>query len=166
MPFHLSHPDDRERILGHGIDADAEGYIDIFTDNMVANTIARDQLFLDRYDIFWVTPTGITATMEPNTQVGITAPFQFRIRQSRVAEQFLRFMAEHDVVSDRPTAWDYFYWKRVGFLNDDVNEQFQILNQLKVHRLTPEQANQMLANLSARVNARLKRRRKVKLNRK
>lgn len=166
MPFFLSHPDDRDAILTRGIEADAEGYIDVFTDNMVANTIARDQLFLDRYDLFWITPTGITAEPEPNPNCGITAPYQFRIRQSRVAEQFLRLMGEHEVVFDRPTSWDYFYWKRLGFLNEDVNEQFKIITEVTAHRITSEQANSLLAQITARVNARLKVRRRLRLNRK
>ncbi|HET6246672.1 MAG TPA: hypothetical protein VFE47_03155 [Tepidisphaeraceae bacterium] len=166
MPFHLSHPDERDAIISNGIEADAEGYIDVFTDNMVANTIARDQLFLDRYDVFWITPTGITAELEPNLECGITSPYQFRIRQSRVAEQFLRLMGEHEVVFDRPTAWDYFYWKRVGFLNEDVNDQFRILRDFRANRISAEQANAHFAEITKRVNARLQVRRRVKLSRK
>jgi hypothetical protein len=162
MPFYLSHPDDRQAILANGISANSDGYIDIFTDNMIGNAIAKDQLFLDRYTLFWITPTGITAEAEPYDVGVLTAKYQFRIRQSRVDERFVRLMGEYDVIKDRPTTWDYLFWGRMGFRKTDVDEQFQILASIEAGKLTPEQANAKLAKLSERVNLPLTKRRRGK----
>jgi hypothetical protein len=164
MPFYLSHPDDRPTILQSGISAGDDGYIDIFTDNLVANTIARDQLFLDRYTLFWITPAGITAEARRNDVGILTAKYQFRIQQSRVDERFVRVMGEYEVIRNRPTTWDYLFWSRRGFLQADVNEQFEIRALLESGSIAIDRANALLDDLSDRVNARqgMRRRRKSK----
>jgi hypothetical protein len=58
--FHLSRVVNLESILCDGLRANEGGDIFAFTDMVVANTIALNQVFAERYAVFAIDPKGVT----------------------------------------------------------------------------------------------------------
>lgn len=111
--FHLAPVKARDSILSEGLRAGEDGHLYLFTDLLVADTIAKNQVFLDKYDVYEVQRAGITARVLPDAVGEFSRGFQRRIKQALIEPRRLKHVGTFDVVTDRPTEWDYLLGKRI-----------------------------------------------------
>jgi hypothetical protein len=107
--FHLTHLDNVKAILADGIKANEDGEIFVFTDTIVADTIARDQVFLKEYAIFRIYRKGISFELLPDEVAEFSAPFQRIIKMSRIPPRCLALVSERETTSTihcPPTLWE------------------------------------------------------------
>lgn len=124
--YHLTGLDNLDQILTEGLRAGDDGWIYLFTDMLVANTIARDQVFLGRYAVIEVDRRGITGRLHRDNVGEFSAPYHRRVKTRRIAAKHLRHVGTFDVVADYPTEWDYLVWGRMGMTRDDVDLQYRV----------------------------------------
>lgn len=116
--FHLTDAKNLDRILADGLRAGDDGYIYLFTDLLVANTIARDQVFIaDRYAVLVVSATGITRRIWRDRVGELAAPYQRRTKQEIIKPKFLQHAGTFDVVRGYPTEWDYLVEEQLSGLS-------------------------------------------------
>jgi len=61
--YHLTPTKNRDLILKEGIKANKDHMIFVFTDMLVANEIAKNQVFTDRYCVFKIARKGIESPL-------------------------------------------------------------------------------------------------------
>ena len=79
--YHLTPSEKAGKIERKGIAANKHGEIFLFTNRIVANTIARDQVFTNRYTVFEINPDGITGTIIADKVSEFSASFQRIVKQ-------------------------------------------------------------------------------------
>lgn len=124
--FHLSPAENVPSIQVDGLKASSDGAIYAFTDMIVADTIACNQVFASRYGVFRIMRRGITGTIESDDVAEFAAPYQRRIIQARVAPRHLRYLGTIDTdTTVRPTEWDYLIGERIyGRTRTQVDEEY------------------------------------------
>lgn len=123
--FHLTAPENVAAILAGGIRASAEeGCIYAFTDMIVANTIARDQVLLKQYAVFEIAREGVRRKPGPDRVAELSAGYHRVIRQRRIAAPHIHLVGTFDVIHDRPTEWDYLRGARCGLTATQVDAAF------------------------------------------
>ena len=127
--YHLTPYEKAERIMNEGLVADAEGYIFAFTDLLIANTLAKDQIFTDRYCVFRINRKGVTGEIMPDNVAEFSAPFQRIIKQKRIEAKYLKLLCEKNTIWDRPTGWDYYKGAIIGMNKAMVNGLFKQMNE-------------------------------------
>lgn len=144
MPlYHLTPVQHVASIETEGLRASSDGAIYAFTDTIVADTIACNQVFARRYGVFRIIRRGIRGVVEPDDVAEFAAPYQRRILQPRIAPRYLRYVGTFDTdTTARPTAWDYHVGDRIyGQSRDEVDEEFAVRRRLaadlRASRLAP-----------------------------
>ena len=121
--YHLTPSKKADRIKQYGIAANKHGEIFVFTNIIVANTIARDQIFTDRYTLFEIAQNGITGTIIADKVSEFSASFQRIVKQDYLAPEFLTVVGEYETIYLWPTAWDYLSrGNLLGETKDDVDQ--------------------------------------------
>lgn len=144
--YHLTPAVNVPSILSEGLRASNDGAIYAFTDMIVADTIARNQVFARRYGVFRIIRRGIRGVVEPDDVAEFAAPYQRRIIQARIAPQHLRYLGTIDAdTTARPTAWDYHVGEQIYEQSRlEVEEEFalrrQLMADLRASRLAPTSA--------------------------
>lgn len=105
--LHLTPSDNLNRVMREGLKADADGCIFTFTDMLVANTIAREQVFTDCYSVVEIAPEGVAGRVLRDRVAEFAAQFHRVLRQSRVAPEHLSYVGTFQTIKDWPTEWDY-----------------------------------------------------------
>jgi hypothetical protein len=111
--FHLTPSNNTHKIKKEGIKADEEGNIFVFTDMLVANEIAKNQVFTEQYAVFKIERKGITGKIEKDNVAEFAAFYQRIIKQKTIKPKFVKFMSVEDTVFDKPTTWDYLVYARM-----------------------------------------------------
>ena len=125
--YHLTPVENLAAILRAGLMADEEGAIYAFTNLLVANTIACNQVFASRYAIFEIEKRGVTGEVLPDDVAEFSRSYQRRIMQERIDPTRLRHMFTRDAIRDRPTPWDFLIGKKVFRQSIlQVDEEFAI----------------------------------------
>jgi len=158
--FHLTPAKRAAAIRRDGIKADSRGDIFVFTDMVVANEIAKSQVFAKRYTVFEIDRQGVTGRFRRDNVAELAAANQRIIRQSRIEAKFLATVGTFDVITDRPVGWDYFVGSRMGLTTEQVDGRFEISNwinhQTKLGRLSSDEilaeANRRLKSLFKQPN--------------
>lgn len=133
--FHLTPPENVKPILETGLRGNEDGEIYVFTDMLVANVIAKEQVFTRRYAVFAIDPAGITGKVMPETAAEFSAGHQRIIVQDRIAPEYLKLTGEWDTIIDKPTEWDYLVNRAVyGDTREQVDRIFEFLAQQRRER--------------------------------
>jgi hypothetical protein len=125
--FHLSPTENREKILSEGIKANKAGEIFVFTDLIVCNEIAKNQVGADHYDLFRIYRRGITGAIERDNVAEFSASFQRIIKQDCIKPRFLKFEGDFETIHYHATPFDYFLGKIWGLTFDQVDEKFEFI---------------------------------------
>jgi hypothetical protein len=123
--YHLSPVENIDAIQNEGIRASDDGAIYAFTHMVVANTVARDQVFTDRYAIFRILTRGVSGEVLPDNVAEFASPFQRRIMQQRIEVGHVHLLGVREVIVDRPTEFDFLVGEQIFRQNrSDVREEF------------------------------------------
>jgi hypothetical protein len=125
--YHLTPSENASEILKEGIKADEEGNIFAFTEMIVANEIAKNQVFTERYCVFRISRRGIKGEILKDNVAEFSACFQRIIKQDHIEPKFLRKMCEEDTVLLKPTAWDYMIGARLGETKEQTDAKFAVI---------------------------------------
>ncbi len=119
--LHLSPAENEASIMATGIRGPR---IYLFTDMIVANTIAREQVFTDRYVVFEVDPAGIMGKLERDEVAEFTGGYHRVVRQRRIAPEYLKVVGTFSVVPfGIATEWDYLVYGRLdGITRPEIDK--------------------------------------------
>ena len=112
--YHLTPAENLEGIEREGIVANDEGQIFAFTDMLVANTIACNQVGIKNYAVFAILPAGITGIVSPDDVAELSAPWQKIVMQDRIDPEHLLYLGKHKVETISSTPWTYAQWALSG----------------------------------------------------
>ena len=127
--YHLTPIENVSAILKNGLKADKEGNIFAFTNPIVANTIARDQVGVDRYCVFKILKKGVNGKVLKDNVAELSASFQLIIKQNWIEPRFLKKLYEEDTIFHKPTAWDYMIAEKIfRETKQQVDAKFEILS--------------------------------------
>jgi hypothetical protein len=123
--FHLTNYENTEKIMQEGIKANKDGLIFVFTDMLVANTIARDQVFTDRYSAFEINRNGIYGKILDDDKAGEMSQGYHRIiKQKLISPKVLKLVYKKDTIHFEPDEWDYYRAQFKGMTPNDVDNRF------------------------------------------
>jgi len=121
--FHLTPIANKASIQAEGIRGSEQGKIFVFTDMIVANTIARDQVFTPQFSVFRINPKGVRGKIIPDRVAEIAARWHRVIRQAKILPHYLTLVS--DFVTQRgPTEWDYAKHKSLGLPDNLIKAMF------------------------------------------
>lgn len=116
--FHITHPDNVERILKEGLLADEDGFIFAYITRIVEEDIALNQLGISPYAVFGINPMGITGKIIRDRVAEFTAPYHRIIVQDRIPRRYLTLLDKKVTIDfSIPSPWDIFLigrLRRVG----------------------------------------------------
>lgn len=122
--FHVSPPGNVESILRDGLRADSNGRIFAISDQRLANSIARDQLFMPTYALLRIDSTGLRGSSILNDEVAeLTAHWHRVIYQDSIAPEFITLVGIQST-EPPPTEGDYMRLARTGMSRDDVDTYY------------------------------------------
>jgi hypothetical protein len=152
--YHLTPAKHAKAILRNGLRAGEDGYIYFFTDMIVANTVARDQVFTKRYTVFLVDGRGLESRVMQDNVAEFSRAYLRRAKQGRIAPNHLQVLNTFDTVVDHPLPWDYFLEEQLkGWTHKQTDEYWAVLRwmneQSKAGQMPDEQ-------ITKEVNRRLK----------
>jgi len=105
--YHVTNVKNVPQIKRGGLKANEEGFIFVFTDMIVAETIATQQCFLmDQYAVFVIHSKGITGKVIMDRVAEYSAPYQRIIIQKEIPKRYIDFLASFVINHDEPTEWD------------------------------------------------------------
>ena len=117
--YHLSHIENKESIQQNGIHANDEGQIFVFTDLIVAATIARNQVFCSRYVVFEIDIEGVQGEVWTDNVAELCYEYQLRISQKLIAPKSLRMVGEYDIYTE-----DYYRnYEHRGFTRQEMDQE-------------------------------------------
>ncbi|MFI5298975.1 MAG: hypothetical protein ACHREM_12835 [Polyangiales bacterium] len=105
--YHLSLWERRTSILATGLRVGEDSHMYLFTEMIVSNTIARDQAFTPRYDLYEVDRAGLSGRIRRDHVAELASVYQRRVRQALIEPADLTWLGTWDVITDRATEWDY-----------------------------------------------------------
>lgn len=123
--FHLTRPENLESIERDGLRADSEGNIFAFTDLIVADSIAAEQVFADPYVLLWIHPHGIDGRLYADDVAEGSHRFQCIIRQERIEPRYVHYLATMRVQTDALTPWQRLVDASRGFSRQQSEEMFR-----------------------------------------
>ncbi|MCE7974402.1 MAG: hypothetical protein DYG92_08810 [Leptolyngbya sp. PLA1] len=135
--FHVTDPANVESILRDGLRADEDGCIFALTDERLANSIARDQVFLTTYALFRIDRKGITGRVEADEVAELAARWHRVILQPVIAPQFLRLVNPSIATQRGPTDGDYMRNALAGMSRDQVDALFARIRELREEPTVP-----------------------------
>jgi len=103
--YHVTRPEHLASIERDGLRADADGNIFAFTDLIVADTIAAEQVFADPYALLWIAGSGIKGRLYADDVAESCRQFQCIIRQDRIDPRYVHYLATMTVQRDALTPW-------------------------------------------------------------
>lgn len=119
--YHVTRVEHVESIKREGLRADAEGNIFAFTDLIVAETIAANQVCANPYALFWIHPKGVVGEMCADDVAEFAARFHCIIRQDRIDPEFVHHIGTMLVNQGAPTPWDRLIWAMKGISCPEVS---------------------------------------------
>ena len=123
--YHLTDCENAPKVIQEGIKSDRYGQIFVFTDMLVANPIAKDQVFTKRYSVFKIDPKGITGEILEDYAGEFTQIYHKIIKQELIKPEFLKLICEKDTLFIEPASWDYIYYSQLfGWSRDEVDQHF------------------------------------------
>lgn len=125
LRFHLTRPENLEPIERDGLRADSEGNIFAFSDLIVADSIAAEQVFADPYVLLWIHPHGINGKLYADDVAEGSHRFQCIIRQERIEPQYVHYLATMRVQTDALTPWQRLLDASRGFSRQQSEDMFR-----------------------------------------
>ena len=123
--YHLTDCENAAKIMQEGIKANKNDEIFVFTDMLVANSIAKTQVFTQRYSVFKIDRKGISGKILKDNVEELTAGYHRIIKQKLIKPKFLKFICEKKTIVFEPTKWDYLYHAQLfGMTRNEVDQQF------------------------------------------
>ena len=111
--YHLTPHENEAAILRDGIVANEDGEIFLFTDMLVADTIAGDQVITKRYVVFQIDRKGVTSRLRPDKVAEFSRGYHRIVKQDCIKPEFLTLVGVFDTASG-PTEWNYLSNERKG----------------------------------------------------
>lgn len=105
--YHVTHLKNVEIIEREGLRADVDGNIYAFTDMLVADNIARSQVFANPYALFQICPSGIVGNMFVDDVAEFSSPLHCIIQQDRIEPRYLRYLGTMAVQDNTLTPWQW-----------------------------------------------------------
>ncbi len=124
--YHVTSLGNVESIEKNGIIANRRGEIFVITDPIVANEIAKSQLFLDEYAIFGIEESAITGCVIEDQVAEFTRSPHRIILQDRIEPNEIFLLGELDTVVWEPVEWDYILGEQLGKSRAQVDEEFRM----------------------------------------
>jgi len=116
--YHVTNIKNVDQIKKHGLKANEEGLIFVFTDMVVSDVIAKHQFGLvDRYAVFKIYSRGITGRVIKDRVAEFSAPYQRVIIQEKISKRHIDFLGTFKVDHDEPTEWDLLLLRRLHGLS-------------------------------------------------
>ena len=110
--YHLTPHENTKSILKEGIKANEYGDIYVFTDMLVADTIAKNQIFTKRYSVFEINRKGIKVKLIPDQCAEFSQGFQRIIKQNEIDPKYLELIYEDiEIITNGLTEWDYLVYE-------------------------------------------------------
>ena len=82
--FHLTNCENTAKIMQEGIKANKSGDIYVFTDMLVANPIAKEQVFADSYSVFQIDRKGVYGKILDDDAGELTQGYHRIIKQKLI----------------------------------------------------------------------------------
>jgi hypothetical protein len=117
--FHVTAPAAVDSILAHGLRANEDGQIFAITDRLVADDVAKNQVFLREYALIVIDARGITGSVELDDVGEFTKHWQRIITQPLIPPQFLRLHCRRRQVP-MFTKFEKHVWRRLGFTKREI----------------------------------------------
>ncbi len=111
--FHVTDPTKVKSILRRGLRANEEGFIFVFSDERLANSIAIGQLFLPTYGLLSIDGEGIYGDVMPDEVAELAAPWQWIIEQPVITPKFIRFLGNRATEAGPDPGWEAVVFPRV-----------------------------------------------------
>lgn len=103
-----------DQIKEHGLKANEEGLIFVFTDMVISGLIAKEHYGLeDRYAVFKIFSNGITGRVIKDRVAEFSAPYQRVIIQEKISKRCIEFLGIFKVEPYESTEWDLLLLKRL-----------------------------------------------------
>lgn len=115
--FHLTAPKNVRSILARGLVPDEDGRIFAFTHMKVANVIAREQCFLNRYTVLRISGRFLPYAWDilPDSVAELSAPYQLIvITDEGIEPKFLSPVGTFNTLHHKATPWDYEIGRKLG----------------------------------------------------
>lgn len=126
--YHLTDPKNRAAIEAVGLTANEDGEIFTFTDMLVANTIARDQVFLERYIVFQIDAKSFRRKIGRDDVAEFSASLHRIVKAPNIPAKLITFVGEFETIFREPTEWDFVIGEARGVSRHKTSETFRILN--------------------------------------
>ncbi len=122
--YHVTSLGNVESIERSGIIANRRGEIFVITDPIVANEIAKSQLFLDEYAIFGIEESAITGRVFEDQVAEFTRSLHRIILQARIEPDEIFLFGELDTIFLEPVECDYILGEQLGKSRAQVDEEY------------------------------------------
>jgi len=105
--YHITNCENAVSILTNGIKCNEDFEIFLFDDvgykflgytSTVANHIAKNQIFLDKYAMFEIDAKGITGHIENDNVAEITAKWQYILKQDIIKPEYINFYGCYETI--------------------------------------------------------------------
>jgi len=118
-------------IKNRGLMSNEDSEIFSFTNMNVANTIARDQVFLFEYAVFKIDPLGITGEIAMDDVAEFSAAYQRIIKQSHIEPNYLRLLRKRVKVAHFD-GWDYFKYTQLGYSHEGIKQLRKLITDFTI----------------------------------
>lgn len=121
--YHITDPANVPAILRDGLKANEDGHIFVVTHEAMAQEIARNQVFLERFSLISIDVSGVVGGVIADDVAELSAPWHRIVIQESIAPAFLKLLGELDCLAP-PTESDYMKFARIGMTREQVDKQF------------------------------------------
>ncbi len=129
--YHITRPENVEAIECEGLRADPEGNIFAFSDLIVADAIARNQIFADPYVVFWIRSDGIIGEVCADDVAESCRRFQCIIRQEHIEPEHLCYLATMKVETETLTPWQRLWDAACGIPREESEDLWRSVRSLQ-----------------------------------
>jgi hypothetical protein len=135
--YHVTDLKNVDQIKEHGLKANKEGLIFVFTDMVVSGLIAKEHYRIeDRYAVFKIFSKGISGRVIKDRVAEFSAPYQRVIIQEKISKMYIEFLGIFKVEPYKPTEWDLLLLKRLkGSTSKDARKVFEERRQFIKNRI-------------------------------
>jgi len=135
--YHVTDLKNVDQIKEHGLKANKEGLIFVFTDMVVSGLIAKEHYGIeDRYAVFKIFSKGISGRVIKDRVAEFSAPYQRVIIQEKISKMYIEFLGIFKVEPYKPTEWDLLLLKRLkGSTSKDARKVFEERRQFIKNRI-------------------------------
>jgi hypothetical protein len=131
--FHVTACEAVDSILAHGLRANDYGQIFAIDSELVAEDVARGQLFLSSYALFWINARGISGAIEADNVAELVAGHHRIIVQQLIPPEFLILLARKRNISSGYSPFRRQWFARLGVPKEEIDEMERMQRTVRAH---------------------------------